>query len=62
MAQDLLDIPNDRSSKTVTTQLGGRLAIEIELLLSGVVYLFLPLAPIDIHICNLLATFAFSLL
>ena len=62
MAQDLLDIPNDRSSHTVPTPRGGGLAIVIVLLLSGVVSLFLPLAPIDILVCLLLATLAFSLL
>ena len=38
MAQDLLDIPNNRSSHTVPTPRGGGLAIVIVLLLSGVVY------------------------
>jgi Fuc2NAc and GlcNAc transferase len=62
MAQDLLDIPNDRSSHTVPTPRGGGLAIVIVLLLSGVVSLFLPQAPIDVLVCLLLATLAFSLL
>jgi Fuc2NAc and GlcNAc transferase len=62
MAQDLLDIPNDRSSHTAPTPRGGGLAIVIVLLLSGVVSLFLPLAPIAILVCLLLATLAFSLL
>ncbi|MGB5224116.1 MAG: glycosyltransferase family 4 protein [Arenicellales bacterium] len=62
MAQDLLDIPNDRSSHTVPTPRGGGLAIVIVLLLSGVVTLFLPQAPIDVLVCLLLATLAFSLL
>lgn len=62
MAQDLLDIPNNRSSHTVPTPRGGGLAIVIVLLLSGVVSLFLPQAPIDVLVCLLLATLAFSLL
>ena len=62
MAQDLLDIPNDRSSHTVPTPRGGGLAIVIVLLMSGVVSLFLPQAPIDVLVCLLLATLAFSLL
>ncbi|MGB5309316.1 MAG: glycosyltransferase family 4 protein [Arenicellales bacterium] len=62
MAQDLLDIPNNRSSHTVPTPRGGGLAIVIVLLLSGVVTLFLPQAPIDVLVCLLLATLAFSLL
>lgn len=62
MAQDLLDIPNDRSSHTVPTPRGGGLAIVIVLLLSGVVSLFLPQAPINVLVCLLLATLAFSLL
>ena len=62
MAQDLLDIPNDRSSHTVPTPRGGGLAIIIVLLLAGVVSLFLPQAPIDVLVCLLLATLAFSLL
>lgn len=62
MAQDLLDIPNDRSSHTVPTPRGGGLAIVIVLLLAGVVSLFLPQAPIDVLVCLLLATLAFSLL
>jgi Fuc2NAc and GlcNAc transferase len=62
MAQDLLDIPNNRSSHTVPTPRGGGLAIVIVLLMSGVVSLFLPQAPIDVLVCLLLATLAFSLL
>ncbi|MEN8711673.1 MAG: glycosyltransferase family 4 protein [Arenicellales bacterium] len=62
MAQDLLDIPNDRSSHTVPTPRGGGLAIIIVLLLAGLVSLFLPQAPIDVLVCLLLATLAFSLL
>ena len=62
MAQNLLDIPNNRSSHTVPTPRGGGLAIVIVLLLSGVVTLFLPQAPIDVLVCLLLATLAFSLL
>ena len=62
MAQNLLDIPNNRSSHTVPTPRGGGLAIVIVLLMSGVVSLFLPQAPIDVLVCLLLATLAFSLL
>ena len=62
MAQELLDIPNDRSSHTVPTPRGGGLAIVMVLLLSGVGSLFLPQAPIYVLSCLLLATLAFSVL
>ena len=62
LAQDLLDIPNDRSSHTVATPRGGGLAIIVVLMLSGVISLFLPWAPIDVVTCILLTTLAFSLL
>lgn len=62
LSQDLLDIPNDRSSHTVPTPRGGGIAIVIVLLLSGAATLFLPQAPIQVLTCLLLATLAFSLL
>lgn len=62
MAQDLLDIPNDRSSHTLPTPRGGGLAIVIVLLLAGVGSLFLPQARISVLACLLLATLAFSVL
>ena len=56
----MLDIPNVRSSHTVPTPRGGGLAIVIVLMLSGILSLFLPQAPIQSLLCLLLATLAFA--
>jgi Fuc2NAc and GlcNAc transferase len=62
LAKNLLDFPNVRSSHSVPTPRGGGIAIVIVLLLSGVVSLFLPNAPIRNLLCLLLATLAFGVL
>ena len=62
LAKNLLDFPNVRSSHSVPTPRGGGIAIVIVLLLSGVVSLFLPNAPINSILCLLLATLAFGVL
>jgi Fuc2NAc and GlcNAc transferase len=62
LAKNLLDFPNVRSSHTVPTPRGGGIAIVIVLLLSGVMSLFLPNAPIHSLLCLLLATLAFGIL
>ena len=62
LAKNLLDIPNVRSSHTVPTPRGGGIAIVIVLMLSGVMSLFLPQAPIHSLVCLLLATLAFAVL
>jgi Fuc2NAc and GlcNAc transferase len=62
LAKNLLDFPNVRSSHSVPTPRGGGIAIVIVLLLSGVLSLFLPNAPINSILCLLLATLAFGVL
>jgi len=62
LAKNLLDFPNVRSSHSVPTPRGGGIAIVIVLLLSGVLSLFLPDAPINSIPCLLLATLAFAVL
>jgi Fuc2NAc and GlcNAc transferase len=58
----LLDIPNVRSSHSVPTPRGGGLAIVIVLMLTAMVSLFLPQAPVQSLLCLLVATLAFALL
>ncbi|MFW2439097.1 MAG: MraY family glycosyltransferase [Arenicellales bacterium] len=62
LANSMLDIPNVRSSHTVSTPRGGGLAIVIVLMLSGVVSLFLPDTPVQSLVCLLFATLAFAIL
>jgi len=62
LAKGMLDVPNVRSSHTVSTPRGGGLAIVIVLMLSGIVSLFLPDAPIQSLVCLLFATLAFAVL
>jgi Fuc2NAc and GlcNAc transferase len=62
LAKNLLDFPNARSSHSVPTPRGGGIAIVIVLLLSGVMSLFLPNAPIHSLLCLLLATMAYGVL
>ncbi len=62
LSKNLLDIPNVRSSHSVPTPRGGGLAIVIILLLSAVLSLFYPDAPVILIVSLLLAIAAFALL
>lgn len=62
LKKDLLDIPNARSSHSVPTPRGGGLSIIIVLLISAVVSLFLPDAPVQLLVSLVLATLAYAVL
>ncbi|GBE09377.1 putative undecaprenyl-phosphate N-acetylglucosaminyl 1-phosphate transferase [bacterium BMS3Bbin11] len=62
LKKDLLDIPNARSSHSVPTPRGGGLSIIIVLLISTVVSLFLPAAPVQLLVSLVLATLAYAVL